>query len=294
MPHELVGEPHRLIAELTESSLMQRERKRYFESCECTRRVQQRARSLHRRLDSVIVFDIRFHWWGLGNNLIRWLTLLRVGLASGRATFLWMSSAANAMPRALGAGALFDLGAYFMGDGWSWQWTEAKRQQVHEHMASYNVTEPSVVYHMCKRHGLDCEAHELQWAGGTQSGTAEEERSGALLHFLTSHPSRWLLVRPWNRGPSTAFQPSASIAAAILSGQAGALWGGGWSGQPDESWDGGCWRAGGMAAAVSDRGRTEWQLSANVSRAVRATESAAEQGRPLQSRLSMRCDAFAL
>jgi hypothetical protein len=39
----------------------------------------------------VLVIDARFPWNGVGNSLVRWLTLLRVGLASGRATFLWLS-----------------------------------------------------------------------------------------------------------------------------------------------------------------------------------------------------------
>ena len=37
------------------------------------------------------MIDARFPWNGVGNSLVRWLTLLRVGLASGRATFLWLS-----------------------------------------------------------------------------------------------------------------------------------------------------------------------------------------------------------
>ena len=34
---------------------------------------------------------MRFFWNGVGNSLPRWLASLRVGLAAGRATFLWMS-----------------------------------------------------------------------------------------------------------------------------------------------------------------------------------------------------------
>ena len=50
-----------------------------------------RRAELHARLDRVLVIDARFPWNGVGNSLVRWLTLLRVGLASGRATFLWLS-----------------------------------------------------------------------------------------------------------------------------------------------------------------------------------------------------------
>ena len=50
-----------------------------------------RREELHTRLDRVLVIDARFPWNGVGNSLVRWLTLLRVGLASGRATFLWLS-----------------------------------------------------------------------------------------------------------------------------------------------------------------------------------------------------------
>ena len=61
------------------------------------------------------MIDARFHWNGVGNSLVRWLTLLRVGLASGRATFLWLSD----FP---GTGKTrFDLGAYFVAVGADWQ-----------------------------------------------------------------------------------------------------------------------------------------------------------------------------
>ena len=68
------------------SPLLQREIDLYRKGCACTMRVHQRAALLHEQLDRVIVFDLRFRWWGLGNNLVRWLGLLRLGLATGRAT----------------------------------------------------------------------------------------------------------------------------------------------------------------------------------------------------------------
>ena len=73
------------------SPILRRELALYGEYCQCTARVHARAALLHAALDRVIVFDVRFRWWGLGNNLGRWLTLIRLGLASGRATFLWFS-----------------------------------------------------------------------------------------------------------------------------------------------------------------------------------------------------------
>ena len=88
----MMSSVHSLIPELQGSPLLQRELALYRQHCACTQRVQQRARLLHERLDRVIVFDLRFRWWGLGNNLVRWLTLLRLGLATGRATFLWFSA----------------------------------------------------------------------------------------------------------------------------------------------------------------------------------------------------------
>lgn len=296
---------HNLIPDLAASLLMRREQRLYRASCPCTRRVHQRARLLQHQLNSVIVFDIRFHWWGLGNNLNRWLTLLRIGLASGRATFLWMSSETGATPRALNAGVHFDLGSYFMGDGWSWRWTEAVRQRVRERMSVHNISEPTVIYHVCKRHGLECEEHELQWQGTLSSrsipGTLADERNGGLVRLLTSAAERWLLIRPWNRGPSTAFQPSAHMAVAVLGGQVGRAWGGGWGGAPTPLWEGGCWRPQDRARAVRDLGRTEWTLGANATAAMQATEAIepvesapSGVGGALRSRLSMRCDAFAL
>ena len=94
---------------LDDSPLFQRELETYRSTCQCTSRVQQRARILHTRLDRVIVFDVRFRWWGLGNNLVRWLGLLRLGLATGRATFLWFD---GGQP---GHEQYFDIGAHFGG-----------------------------------------------------------------------------------------------------------------------------------------------------------------------------------
>ena len=64
------------------------------------------------------MIDARFPWNGVGNSLVRWLTLLRVGLASGRATFLWLSD----FPES-GLEQRFDLGAYFVAVGADWRWS---------------------------------------------------------------------------------------------------------------------------------------------------------------------------
>ena len=61
--------PHRLDAALSASPLLQRELTLYRQQCACTHRVQQRVHMLHSQLDRVLVFDLRFRWWGLGNNL---------------------------------------------------------------------------------------------------------------------------------------------------------------------------------------------------------------------------------
>jgi hypothetical protein len=61
---------------------------------------QTRRAELHASLDRVLVIDMRFFWNGVGNSLPRWLASLRVGLAAGRATFLWMSDRGFSVPPA--------------------------------------------------------------------------------------------------------------------------------------------------------------------------------------------------
>lgn len=139
-------------------------------------RIMSRARLLHERLDRVVVFDIRFRWWGLGNNLSRWLALLRLGLASGRATFLWMSDRAWPTPLPAVSAAstrrqrpmslptpFFDMGAHFESTAGEWDWSPATDARVRTRMASLNVSAPVTITHRCLAHGINCERHELRW-----------------------------------------------------------------------------------------------------------------------------------
>ena len=283
------------------SRLMQRELSLYRASCGCTRRVQDRARLLHERLDRVIVFDLRFRWWGLGNNLVRWLSLLRVGLASGRATFLWFSGGRHGAGG--GSTAFFDIGEYLVSEGADWHWAPPTQQRVLARMEQLNESGPTRIYHKCLKSGLMCERHELRWEVGrgrqrrtlTQVGTEGEERNGSLLKLLTTHPSRWLLLVPEVRGGMTALQPSGKPASAVLSGQAGGGWGGGWDARAGSAgWEGSCWNASsGVRGSMRDattRGNA-LHLPAHVALAMGATEPS--RGRPIRSRISFKCEAFA-
>ena len=71
--------------------LIAREASLYAQQCQCTKRIEAGRTELHRSLDSVLVIDMRMAWNGIGNSLTRWLAVLRLGTASGRATFLWFS-----------------------------------------------------------------------------------------------------------------------------------------------------------------------------------------------------------
>jgi hypothetical protein len=126
-----------------------------------------RRAELHTRLDRVLVIDARFPWNGVGNSLVRWLTLLRVGLASGRATFLWLSDFPESgleqvylsihireveqvcvESRSLyslyrlspyshtpSPEQRFDLGADFVAVGADWRWSAANERRVRDAMA---------------------------------------------------------------------------------------------------------------------------------------------------------------
>ena len=317
---------HRLSPELASSALMLRELKLYRQSCACTRRVQARARLLHENLDRVIVFDLRFRWWGLGNNLNRWLTLLRLGLASGRAVFLWFSGGRSGSSG--GSTAFFDLGVYFRADGFDWRWDTRAEARVR---LALNLSEPTRLYHKCLRSGIACERHEMHelsnGRGVRRVGTEEEERNGSLLQLLTLHPSRWLMVVPVRPGQMTAFQPSAKAASAVLSGQAGGAWGAGWdisgreateqrtvsraraegtAGTQDasdesdgdgdgEAWAGSCWNAHNASARARDATYRSGTFPSEVADAMGATElGPLSNGRrvAIRNRQASKCEAF--
>jgi hypothetical protein len=288
-------------------SRLQQERNVYQERCACTQRVMSRARLLHERLDRVIVFDIRFRWWGLGNNLSRWLALLRFGLASGRATYLWMSDqawstqikvdVANASSRRRRQkveqpAPYFDMGAFFESEACEWDWSPASESKVRARMASFNVSSPVTITHRCLKHGINCERHELRWSPeGHLIGTEEEERNGSLLKLITQQDAPWLLVRPIHPGQMTAFQPSGKPAAAVLSGQAGITWGGGWA--DGANMGGGCWseRA---ERRIRDPTSRQSALHLPYTAAVAMGSVEPSQGRALRSRINLKCEAFAL
>jgi len=288
-------------------SRLQQERNVYQERCACTQRVMSRARLLHERLDRVIVFDIRFRWWGLGNNLSRWLALLRFGLASGRATYLWMSDqawstqskvdVANASSRRRRQkveqpAPYFDMGAFFESEACEWDWSPAAESKVRARMASFNVSSPVTITHRCLKHGINCVRHELRWSPeGHLIGTEEEERNGSLLKLITQQDAPWLLVRPIHPGQMTAFQPSGKPAAAVLSGQAGITWGGGWA--YGANMGGGCWseRA---ERRIRDPTSRQSALHLPYTAAVAMGSVEPSQGRALRSRINLKCEAFAL
>ena len=284
-------------------SRLQQEYNVYQERCACTQRVMSRARLLHERLDRVIVFDIRFRWWGLGNNLSRWLALLRFGLASGRATYLWMSDQAwstqikvdvtNAYTRRRRQkveqpAPYFDMGAFFESEACKWDWSPAAESEVRTRMASFNVSSPVTITHRCLKHGINCERHELRWSPeGHLIGTEEEERNGSLLKLITQHDAPWLLVRPIHPGQMTAFQPSGRPAAAVLSGHAGTTWVGG------GAWKSSCWseRA---EHRIRDPTSRQSALHLPYTAAVAMGSIEPTQGRALRSRINLKCEAFAL
>ena len=188
-----------------------------------------RRAELHARLDRVLVIDARFPWNGVGNSLVRWLTLLRVGLASGRATFLWLSdfpesgleqvyaclrirgarvgiygvgvtlltpSTLSLSPHAPPPEQRFDLGAYFVSVGADWRWSAANERRVRDAMARHSAGQaaasPALVRYRCLRHTWACmrPSFEVGGQGRGQGFTVEhEEEKDGAL-------VAWLAARP--------------------------------------------------------------------------------------------------
>ena len=156
-----------------------------------------------------MVFDIRFDWNGIGNSLPRWLALLRVGLAAGRASYLWMSTDDER----------FDLGEYFESTAVDWSWRR-QQQRVTSAFARRNVSagEASLTCgaatHACMRPGIaDRDGVRLI------EGTHEQERDGLLLEWLAGPSSPPFLVLRVRQ--QTLLEPSAAVAAAWLAGDRG-------------------------------------------------------------------------
>ena len=194
--------------------LVKRENDIFKTDCQCTQRLEARRQALHSSLDRVLVIDARFPWNGVGNSLVRWLTLLRVGLASGRATFLWLSD----FPES-GREQHFDLGAYFVSVGADWQWTGANELRVRNAMRRQHVTEPTLVRYRCLRHTWACMRPSFEVGEQTRGegflAEFDEERDGALIAWLAARPEPWLQL---SLKEQTALEQSGMAAGAVLTG----------------------------------------------------------------------------
>ena len=150
------------LAGFRSSRLINAELAAYSRDCHCSAAIESRRAHLHATLQRVLVIDMRFGWNGVGNSMPRWLAALRFGLASGRATFLWMSdrsferatprgrrSAGDTRSKPASAGRQragvgrqlseengrqwplrtngFDLGEYFTAVGADWRWASGER-----------------------------------------------------------------------------------------------------------------------------------------------------------------------
>lgn len=175
------------LPQFASSPLVQRERGRYEEECLCTARIEARRAALHADLSRVLVVDMRFPWNGVGNSLTRWLAVLQLGLAAGRATFLWMSdggfepwrpgsnssaesgevrrgSALRAArvggSRARRAGPRrFDLGEFFSAVGADYRWGRAPLRRLRRALAARNESQtPYLARYSCARHTWACVA----------------------------------------------------------------------------------------------------------------------------------------
>ena len=182
----------------------------YSSTCKCTQRIEAGRAALHASLERVLVIDIRFRWNGLGNSLERWERLLRVGLAAGRATFLYMSDRAN---------PYFDLGEYFVAKGADWHWSSETRLRVAAAMARRNVSGPESAVWSCRKATHTCIRPQLQRSGGRDSITAhlELEQDGLMIAWLRQQAAPWLELRI-SGDHQIAFDASHAIAAAILAG----------------------------------------------------------------------------
>ena len=141
----------RLLPEFASLPVIARETQLFESKCACTKRIEAGRAALHASLDRVLVIDMRMMWNGIGNSLTRWLAVLRLGTAAGRATFLWMSDRDHPNPgshsrrrlRGLGARPTnwrkkhtvarprgFDLGDYFVAVGGDYRWSRAVYRRV--------------------------------------------------------------------------------------------------------------------------------------------------------------------
>ena len=200
--------------QLRASKLLRDELVRYGRECQCTQRLERFRHELHTRLSRVLVYDVRFGWNGVGNSLKRWQALLRLGLAAGRASFLWMMDPQSGPPR-------FDLGFYFTALGADYRWSAHSQLAVRAAMAARNVTTPTIVQYSCAgRHTWACLRPRLQVVGSSRPQdvvevTIEMEQAGALLAWLAARPEPWIVLKVKEQ---TALEQSAPAAAASIAG----------------------------------------------------------------------------
>ena len=180
--------------QLRASKLLRDELVRYGRECQCTQRLERFRHELHTRLSRVLVYDVRFGWNGVGNSLKRWQALLRLGLAAGRASFLWMMDPQSGPPR-------FDLGFYFTALGADYRWSAHSQLAVRAAMAARNVTTPTIVQYSCAgRHTWACLRPRLQVVGSRRPQAVVEvpiemEQAGALLAWLAARPEPWIVLK---------------------------------------------------------------------------------------------------
>ena len=197
----------RLVPEFANHPAIARETQVFATSCACAARIEAGRAELHRTLDRVLVVDMRFNWNGVGNSLTRWLAVLRLGTAAGRATFLWFSdrelrdrsrsgqrAAAAAMagrrlahgerPYTLGNwrkrhGAQraegFDLGDYFVAIGADYRWSRgATYRRVAAAMAARNVTSPTLINYRCLHHTWACMRPVFEFGPMAEAGPEDD------------------------------------------------------------------------------------------------------------------------
>jgi hypothetical protein len=172
----------KLVPEFSSTRLSRKEAAGWDADCVCSQQVEARRAELHASLARVLVIDTRFNWNGIGNSLPRWMAMLRFGLASGRATYMWMSDAGLARERPNASAPLdrsqarraakaslrrreayaspkpigFDLGSYYRAMGGDWRWAQSTRRRVRAAMGARNVSGPALLRYWCKRHTWAC------------------------------------------------------------------------------------------------------------------------------------------
>ena len=263
-------------------SLLERELDLYETGCACTQRVETHRAELHRALRRVLVIDLRFGWNGLGDSLDRWLNLLRLGAAAGRATYLWMSDRALQSQSNRNG---FDLGKYFISsNGVDWRWSDSQRQRVLQSMADIRVHRPLLATYRCvRRRALMCDQARLQWApagatwessaanetGSTGVGVSlEQEQQGYFVKWLAQRSEPWIVLRTTHQ-----FALEQSGRAALASVSRGAL---------------GSWAPAPCLGATADR------IGARVPWMPNASQSSLQRPRLQWSKVSLHCEAFAL